>query len=230
MKQQISDWLMTDRLLIINLIAISTIISYFTGGLGYWFGLLATLLALWSTKFNWADFGITKQPWMQNITYAIWYALGIYVLVDILVNPVIEYFFGIIDLSDLDAIRGNFSIYLITVLAMWVIAAFGEELVYRGYFMKRLAFIFGNSDKAWFLSAMVISIIFGLAHLYQGMSGVISTGIISFIFCLIFFLNRKNLILCMLVHGIYDVMGLTLIYLNKERLIVDWIRHTLLNS
>ena len=90
--------------------------------------------------------------------------------------------------------------------------------------MKQLAKVLGNTNRAWMISAIIISILFGLAHLYQGLSGVITTGLIGFLMSLVFYKNRKNLILAMLVHGFYDMIGITLIFFSKERIIVDWIQ------
>jgi len=95
--------------------------------------------------------------------------------------------------------------------------------------MKQLAHILGDNNKAWIIAAIVISSLFGLVHIYQGISGVITTGMIGF-YSLdkFFYKNRTNLVLVMLTHGFYDAIGITLIYLNKERIISDWIQAQLM--
>jgi membrane protease YdiL (CAAX protease family) len=105
---------------------------------------------------------------------------------------------------------------------MWAIAAFGEEFFFRGYIMKQLAAIFGGSNIAWILGAVLSSIAFGVVHFYQGISGVITTGAVGFILALAFYRNRNNLVICMLTHGIYNMFGLGLIYFDKETVITEW--------
>ncbi len=227
MKTKLFDFLV-NPIVVLTAISISAILSYLTGGLGYVFGIVIALIALWASRFAWAEFGISLPAWSTAILKAILYALGIYLVMDILTQPFIEIAFGQIDLSELDGIRGNFLSYVLFLLSMWIVAGFGEELLYKGYFMKQLAHILGDSNKAWLAAGFIISLLFGLVHLYQGISGVITTGIIAFILSIIFYKNRTNLVLVMLTHGFYDVIGITLIYLNKERIIVDWIHSHLM--
>ncbi len=223
MRTKIHDFLF-NPLVIVLIILISSLLTYFTGGMGYIFGMLTALTALWAGKFKWSEFGIEKLNIVRTIIRAIFFALAIFMVIDLLIQPVIENFYGSIDLSALDGIRGNLINYIIFILFMWVVAAFGEEFLYRGFFMKQLAAVMGDTDRAWLLSAVLISALFGLAHLYQGISGVITTGLIGLIFGLIFYRNRMNLVLAMFTHGFYNMIGITLIFLEKDRYLVDLIR------
>ena len=107
---------------------------------------------------------------------------------------------------------------------VWVFAAFGEEILFRGYYMKALAELFGNNNKAWIFSAFITSLYFGISHAYQGITGAVSVFLWSFIISLIFNKNRNNLLLLVLIHGIGDTIGITLIYLNKDHIISDWVQ------
>ena len=208
---------------IISLIIICSLLTYFTGGLGTILGIIMALIALWAGKFNWSLFGFSKSNFLETLSNAFIYAVLIYLLFDIIIQPFIELAWGKIDVSSLDFIRGDISRYLLFVIMMWALAAFGEELLYRGYFMKQMAHILGDHKRAWIIAAAIIGLVFGLAHAYQGISGIISTGIIGFVFGLIFAKNQQNLLLLVLIHGIYDMIGLTLIYLDSERVIIDHI-------
>lgn len=208
-------------LAIILIIVFSAILSYFTGGLGTIFGIVVAFLALWSSGFDWELFSLSKPNWFNNFSQSFVYAVLLFIVFDIIIQPFIEVAFGKIDLEGLDFIRGNFQNYILFCILMWVMAAFGEEFLYRGFFMKQIAILFGNSQNVWIFSAAIIGVIFGLAHAYQGISGVLTTGIIGFFFGLIFSKNRKNLWLLIFIHGLYDMIGITLIYLDCERIIVD---------
>ncbi|MCX2718109.1 CPBP family intramembrane glutamic endopeptidase [Lentiprolixibacter aurantiacus] len=222
MRTKIFNFL-TSPIAVIVVILITAGLQSVSGNLAYFFGIIVALIALWGSKFKWSEFGINKFPWLKTCMRALLLAVLIYLGIDFIVQPLIEHYLGAIDLSALDHIRGSLVNYLIFIVIMWVFAAFGEEFLYRGYFMKRVALFLGDTDKAWLTSAVVISALFGLAHYYQGLSGMITTGLIGFLLALIFYKNRNNLGLAILTHGFYDMIGITLIYLNKERLIADWI-------
>ena len=132
-------------------------------------------------------------------------------------------YFGKIDLSKASGIEGNLLNYIVFILLGWVMGGFCEEIIYRGYVLKRLAIILGDTNKAWMLSAVMASIVFGFAHSYQGPSGIAVTAIIALLFGLIFIFNRNNLIVLVLTHGIYNMIAITLIYLGKARMITDWV-------
>ena len=133
-------------------------------------------------------------------------------------------FLGEYDLSSLDDVRGNLGGYIALMIIMWVFAAFGEEFLFRGYYMKALAELFGNSNKSWLLSAIITSIYFGVSHGYQGSIGMVSSFLWAFCIAMIFNKNRNNLLLLVLIHGIYDTVGITLLYLNKDHIISDWVQ------
>ncbi|HNX43307.1 MAG TPA: type II CAAX endopeptidase family protein [Bacteroidales bacterium] len=223
MRERIHDFL-TKPIVIALVILISAVLTHFTGGLGYFFGMIAALMVLWSGRFKWIEFGISRPRWIKSILVAIALAISIFIIVDILIQPLIELKFGAIDLSSFDGIRGNYINFLVFILFMWVVAGIGEEFLYRGFFMKQFARILGDTNKGWLFSAIAMSILFGMAHLYQGMSGMISTGLVSLCLSLIFYKNRNNLILNMFVHGFYDMIGISLIFINKERIFTDWIQ------
>jgi membrane protease YdiL (CAAX protease family) len=67
-------------------------------------------------------------------------------------------------------------------------AAITEEIIYRGFLLYMLKMFIPNINIFWHV--ILASIIFGLAHSYQGISGIIKTSIIGFVF------NILYLVLC----------------------------------
>jgi len=105
---------------------------------------------------------------------------------------------------------------LIAFVVGWLIGGFIEEIVFRGYLLTRLRSIFGKASLVDFLIITSTSAVFGFSHLYQGWTGVISTGMIAFIFGYIFVINRMNLWYPILNHGFVNTVGSTLIYLDLD--------------
>ena len=201
---------------------IAPILSIADRNFGYFFGLFIALFLLWQSDWNWKKFGFGEKISLRTVLNGLLLALGIFLIIDICIQPFLEIYFGKIDLTSIEEIRGDFASFLPLFFIMWIFAAFGEEFLFSGYYMKHLAELFGDSNKAWFFSATVLSVYFGISHNYQGASGMIAVGLASTIFFFTFCKNRTNLALLVFTHGFYDTIGLTLIYLNQDRIFYDW--------
>jgi membrane protease YdiL (CAAX protease family) len=195
-------------------------LSMYLGAAGYYLGIAIIIVVAWSNRWKFSTFGLKKGNFIPSLLTAFFYAVLLLVVFDSLLQPIVESYFGKINLESFEGMRGNLLYYLAFLLFMWIMAAFGEELFYRGFLMKRIAEYLGNKNEYWFLAAAIVGVFFGLAHLYQGISGIITTGLIGFAMGLIF-MKSKNLLIPILVHGIYDTIGLTLIFLGEERWITD---------
>lgn len=187
--------------------------------LSYFFGLAFVLLFLWAKRWDWKLIGLYKpESWKKVWFQAIVISILLLIVVDIMLAPVLEFLFGgQPDVSAFDSIRGNFINYIILILFMWVVAAFGEEFVYRGLLVKRLGILLGNTNAAFWIAVLCSSVLFGIGHQYQGISGMVSTGLVGFIFGVIFMKSKNRLWLTILTHGVYDVIGITLIYLDIDK-------------
>lgn len=220
-RQKVATFL-TQPAVILTSISLILTLSITTSNYGTIFGYVIVLVTAWAVKWKWSFFGIQRNPLAKTILKAIFYTLLIIIVNDFIFQPVIEYFFGATDLSAMEGLKGDWVNYLVFLSVMWVFAAFGEEFLYRGYMLKQLARIFGNNQPAWVAAILISSFAFGFAHLYQGTSGIITTGFVALIFSSIFYKNQKNLWVLVLTHGFYDVFGITMIFLDKERIITSW--------
>jgi membrane protease YdiL (CAAX protease family) len=90
------------------------------------------------------------------------------------------------------------------VALAWSVAAFGEEMVYRGYLMDRVADLLNRTRHAWIISLIAVQVGFGLAHAYQGVTGVIDEGLMGLLLRLIYLGTGRNLAVSIVAHGIAD--------------------------
>ena len=112
-------------------------------------------------------------------------------------------------------LRGDTGLYLFLLVAVaWGSAAFGEELVFRGFLQSRLELAFGSTRVSAALAALVQAIIFGALHSYQGAAGAITAGAIGLVMGIIYLAGRRNLWACILLHGLVDTVSLSAIYLG----------------
>ena len=77
---------------------------------------------------------------------------------------------------------------------MWVFAAFGEEFLFGGYYMKHLAEFMVNTNITWLISAIILPIYFGVSDSYQDTSGMIAVGLASSIYFFTFYKTEQILL------------------------------------
>jgi uncharacterized protein len=64
------------------------------------------------------------------------------------------------------------------------------------------------------VAAVVSSALFGAVHLYQGVSGVVATGLTGLVFAGLYLATGRNLWASILAHGFMDTAGFVMIYLG----------------
>ena len=117
-----------------------------------------------------------------------------------------------IDYSGFASLQGNLEQLLMILAISWILAALGEEIVYRGYLQKLLGKLFGSSLPGVLLTIGISSLLFGLAHTEQGVIGVVVTTVDAVFFS---WLKRKfddNLWASILAHGFYNSIGMIIFY------------------
>lgn len=118
------------------------------------------------------------------------------------------------DFSLFESYKGNLQAVLSIFPFVWISAAFGEEILFRGYLMRQFTKFFGSSKMSIVLNIVLIGVIFGWIHSYQGVSGQIVTGIIGAILATIFHIRKDDLWFNIAIHGFFDTIALVLIYLG----------------
>lgn len=104
------------------------------------------------------------------------------------------------------------SAFLLDILfGVWVGAAFGEEIFFRGMLLSKFAALFGGGRGAWGAAAVAQAIWFGAGHASQGIGGMFATGLIGLALA-IFYLTRSRRSLAPMIigHGMVNTMTLTI--------------------
>lgn len=175
---------------------IPTGIMLFTWGLIRWRG------------DRWANFGL-KRP--GNMKKAIGLFLGL--LLFIWFTVTFTEWLGIKrDLSQFEFIRGNLFLLVYFIIYVLIFAGFYEEIMFRGFLMVRLAQIFGGKPKGWYLAIIIQGVFFGFVHAYQGLNGIIITGVAGMIMGATYLLAGRNLWPLIFAHGIYDAIRMISFY------------------
>lgn len=131
-------------------------------------------------------------------------------------TPWISTFLGVEpDYSDLKDIRGNLPMLFLFLGLSWTLATFGEEICFRGFLMKRLAQVFGESRVAWVASLLLSSVLFGWGHTEQGVSGWIQEGLSGLWLGILFLSAKRNLVVPIVAHGVSNTLAFVLIYVGR---------------
>ncbi len=128
--------------------------------------------------------------------------------------PILNHSFGTTqNLIPYESLKGNVGSLAYFLFLTWTLAAFGEEIVYRGYLQKRTLDIFGNAQAGIILAVAISSILFGIAHLEQGAIGFVVTSIDAVFFSAIKLRFNNNLFASVLAHGFNNTIGFVTFFL-----------------
>lgn len=107
------------------------------------------------------------------------------------------------DLGQFDQMQGDFGLLAGLLALTWTLAAFGEEIAYRGLTLTRAASVMGSGV----VGAVVAAILFGFAHTEQGLVGVVVTTLDGLLFGWLR-LRHETLWAAIFAHGLSNSIGL----------------------
>jgi len=194
-------------------------------GIGVIGALVIIVLATWLRGRNLASIGLAA-PDNWGATILLGLALGILIqLASIaLIEPLSEKLMhGQHDYSVLQNVKGNWKALLQWLVMVWVLVALLEECVYRGFLMTEITWLLGTSTTMTIINVLFTSVVFGLSHGYQGKSGILSTTIVGGLLAIIFVWGEYNLWLPIFTHGFIDTVGISLIAIDGDKKIRNFI-------
>ena len=110
------------------------------------------------------------------------------------------------DLSGFEGLEGNIGMLAVYLVLGWTLAAFGEELAYRGYLLTRVREALGGGRTALVVAVLVSSLLFGFAHGEQGLIGVFVVTLDALAWAGLR-LHYKTLWASILAHGFNNTLG-----------------------
>ena len=128
---------------------------------------------------SWRDVGLRLPPqWRRLAVIGVAAGVGMWLLEFFFTMPMLQRILGYWpDLSTFNDMVGSVELLVVYLALNWLLAAFGEEMVWRGYALSRVAQFFGDDSRAWLVALLTVNLGFGLAHLYQGPSGMIQATV-----------------------------------------------------
>ena len=165
---------------------------------------------------RWRDVGLSLPArWPRLVATGVAWGVAMWLLEFYVTMPVLDRLLGYgTDLSTFHEVAGNAGVLAIYLSASWLLAAFGEEMVWRGYALSRLAELIGSGTRAWALALVVVNVAFGLAHLYQGWNGVIQAAVGGALLGVLYLASGRNLVAPIVAHGLGNSLDFILMYLG----------------
>jgi hypothetical protein len=179
------------------------------------FGLASWLLRRRGCR--WRDLGL-RRP--ERIGVAAAWAVGLFLVDMLLVPPLLSSLAGALHLpaqhlAAFADLQGNLARYLVLLIPIgWGTAAFGEELVFRGFIARRLADGLGGTRAAQYAATVGQAALFALGHAYLGPRGMLNAGALGLVAGFGYRWSGRNLWPLFVAHGLVDSVGLTALYLG----------------
>lgn len=178
--------------------------SFFTGGI--------VLFTKWVFNWSWRDLGITKPKtiWKPLLIAATLFL--VLVLFSLFIVPIIVNYSGPSETAHFTNLPGNLSYLIVGIILTWTTTAVLEEVIFRAYLINTLDILLGKNSWSPWIAVLFSSMIFGMIHAYQGLTGILVTASIGFIFGVTFLLHDRRIGPLILVHGAVDTIYLINIY------------------
>ena len=149
-----------------------------------------------------------SRPWQlvaQMLTFALaWTLLNAAVLI-----PLTNQLSGTRqDVSAFADLEGDLTLLVLYLTASWVLAAFCEEVAFRGYLLTRLTDLLGPGRLRQLVAVLGSSALFGILHTEQGVVGIVAAALAGAVFSVLRY-RFRTLWAPILAHGFDDTIGFT---------------------
>ena len=178
---------------------------------------LLAWLSLRLRGLHWRDVGFGLYgSWGKTLLVGILAGAGIEMLELFCTQPLLVRLTGQIPyLSAVDRTAGNLKWLAISLAFTWTFFAFGEEMIFRGYLMNRIAGLIGRTRVGWGIALVLTSVMFGLSHFGQGITGVSENFIDGMILGALYLKFGRKLVVPIIAHGVTDTVDFLLIFFHR---------------
>lgn len=166
---------------------------------------------------RWRDVGFTRPPnWLRAVGIGVIAGIALELFATFVTVPLLSQWTGKPPaLEDFRPLVGNLRLVLMLIVPMWFLAAFAEEMVYRGYLMNRVAEIGRGTRTSWIVTLIVVSAYFGWVHGDQQVTGMIQESIAGLFLGVLYLACKRNLTIPIIAHGVANTLAFVLIYLGR---------------
>lgn len=118
------------------------------------------------------------------------------------------------NLGGYDYMQGNLPMLLLALAGVYVVSSFGEEVIYRGFLINRIAEMGDGSKTAIRIAVVISSVVFGLVHFGWGLFGIVQTTFMGLALAIAYLVVKRKLWVLILAHAYLDTVLLVQVYLG----------------
>jgi len=179
------------------------------------FGFLTAWWLLAQSGHTWSEFGLARPRSLPSAAFvtvflfaAVWGTLDY-------VAPTLASAVGAQSSpSFLAYLHGSVVAFAGWIAIGWIVGAFIEELLFRGFLLNAVARVVGHGCVGLGVGVVSQAALFGLLHLYQGSFGFIMAGLFALLYGVAYLVTGRNLWPLVLVHGTWNTVGIVNVYLT----------------
>ncbi|MCS7466663.1 CPBP family intramembrane metalloprotease [Stieleria sp. ICT_E10.1] len=110
------------------------------------------------------------------------------------------------DMSQYDYLRGNLTLTILALASVYIVSAFAEEVIYRGFLITRISELGADGRAARWLAIVSSSIVFGLVHSDWGLAGMVQASFMGLALGISYVVVQRNLWVTIFAHGYMDTI------------------------
>jgi membrane protease YdiL (CAAX protease family) len=169
---------------------------------------------LWLRKLGWKGVGLHRPPsWFRTLVLGALTGVALQLLAIWLIDPLLVQLTGQpFDMSEFHRIQGRLPNLIAYIIIGWLLGAFLEEMVFRGYMINRFTNLFDRRLVGLVVGVLVSSVLFAIGHLNLGISSVVETFLFSLAYSGLYLAAGRNLWLPIISHGVYNMTFFVLVY------------------
>lgn len=159
-----------------------------------------------------------KRPksWVKTIALALLAAVALQLGSELIIQPLASHLWHrperISSLMKTPVHSWKFALRNLAIV--WIFAALGEEVGYRGYLLPRAADLGNRSKMAYIAALFYVAVLFGFGHFYKGPAGIMDSTYSGLVLGGVYLLSGRNLWASILAHGISDTFAVIVIFMG----------------
>ncbi len=172
---------------------------------------------------SWSEFGVTfKRISLKESLRVFGLSLLVFVLgvFGYLIGPVILAIITEVpesaDLSRYDFLKDNLGGLLLSLVGVYIVSSFGEEVIYRAFLINRISELTDSSKYSTVIAVILSSVFFGLIHYEWGAMGMVQTGLMGLVMGIFYIKLKKRLWILVLAHVYMDTLLLVPLYMANN--------------
>lgn len=193
-----------------------------------WIANIAMLLVVWlGIKLrgeSWKDFGLSfnsislkeglKTFLLSLLVFVI--AMAGFIIGSIVMANITGIPEGSADMSGYAYLKDNIGMLILTLIGVYIVSSFGEEVIYRGFLINRISQLGNNSKKAVWIAVILSSIIFGFIHYEWGPMGIGQTTFMGLALGICYVKFKRRLWILILAHAYMDTILMIQMYMASN--------------